>query len=159
MDTADVLQIREALALVERDLQQICQALAALSECHALSTAFIVASGALRSACDTLAGLEIQENTMRQNLDKTSGLIVAEAVMMGLAPKMGRQQANDCVYDCYRTSLETGQSFLSALLENQAIATIASREELVTLVNPKNYIGSAPEIVFRYLQQWPKTFP
>ena len=43
---------------------------------------------------------------MRQNLGMSNGLIVAEAVMMGLAPYIGRQQAHDVVYDACRTVIE-----------------------------------------------------
>ena len=88
-------------------------------EWHALPTAFIVASGALKSARDAMAGLDVRTSAMRANLNETGGLIVAEAVMMGLAPKLGRQRAHDAVYDCCRDSLETGRSFLSTLAENE----------------------------------------
>ena len=121
-------------------------------EWHALPTAFIVASGSLRSARDAMAALDVRENTMRANLEKTGGLIVAEAVMMGLAPKLGRQRAHDTVYDCCRESLETGRSFLSILTESESISAVSTREELETLVNPENYTGSASEMVDRYLQ-------
>ena len=54
-------------------------------EWHALPTAFIVASGGLAAAAEVLEGLEVRPDAMRQVLDTTKGLIVAEAVMMGLA--------------------------------------------------------------------------
>ncbi len=56
------------------------------------------ASGEIRA----WAGLIVDENKMAENLDISRGLIVAEAVMMGLAPQIGRQQAHDVVYDCCR---------------------------------------------------------
>jgi hypothetical protein len=45
---------------------------------------------------------------MKHNLGISKGLIVAEAVMMALAPFTGRQQAHDIVYDACRTVHETG---------------------------------------------------
>ena len=44
---------------------------------------------------------------MKENIYKTNGLIVAESVMMALAPKMGRQIAHDLVYDCCRDQSKT----------------------------------------------------
>src|ERR1700741_759200 len=59
---------------------------------------FTLAGGALAQACFVLEGLEVDADRMRANLDATRGLIVSEAVMMGLAPKMGRDKAHDVLY-------------------------------------------------------------
>src|SRR3546814_11265152 len=68
----------------------------------ALPEAFILSSGALNQARLMLAGLEVDAARMRRNLDMTGGLIVAEAVMMGLAPAIGRQTVHDLVYAACR---------------------------------------------------------
>ena len=47
-----------------------------------------------------------------------AGLIVAEAVMMGLAPHLGRQKAHDLVYAACRTALEQGGSLFDVLAAN-----------------------------------------
>jgi len=49
----------------------------------------------------------VDAERMRRNLDITGGLIVAEAVMMGLAPHTGRNEAHDLVYDACRVAIET----------------------------------------------------
>jgi len=118
----------------------------------AVATAFLSTSGALRAATELLAGLEVDVEAMRQNLDMSGGLIVAEAVMMGLAPKLGRQVAHDAVYECCRESLETGKSFLSALENHPKIAGIADLDQLADLVSPENYLGAAPTMVENYLK-------
>jgi 3-carboxy-cis,cis-muconate cycloisomerase len=122
-------------------------------EWQALPTAFIVASGGLRAARDVLEGLEIRPETMRQVLDTTSGLIVAEAVMMGLAPALGRQVAHDLVYDCCRTALAGNGTFLDALVAEPTIAAVIGRDELAQLVDPANYLGAAPEMARRLLSR------
>ena len=81
----------------------------------------------------------------------TGGLIAAEAVMMGLAPKLGRQSAHDLVYECCRTSLEGGREFLDVLADHPDIGAVMDRDRLSALVDPANYVGSAPEMVDRYL--------
>ena len=122
-------------------------------EWHALPTAFIVASGALRCAYTALAGLEVQEDVMRYNLDITGGLIAAEAVMMGLATNLGRQRAHDMVYECCRESLDSGRSFVEILYERDEIAAVCEQEELEKWVAPANYTGNAPDMARRYLER------
>ena len=71
----------------------------------ALPESFILAAGALAQAKFMLEGLVVDPERMQRNLQATGGLIVAEAVMMGLAPHMGRQVAHDVVYDACREAL------------------------------------------------------
>ena len=120
-------------------------------EWQALPCAFLAASAGLAAARETLAGLEVHPQAMRRNLEASGGLIVAEAVMMGLAPRLGRGVAHDLVYDCCRRALEEGLPFLDALAAEPRIAAAASRQELAALVEPANYLGSAPEMVRRLL--------
>ncbi|WP_420403402.1 3-carboxy-cis,cis-muconate cycloisomerase [Nisaea sp.] len=120
-------------------------------EWHALPTAFIVASGGLAAAAEVLEGLEVRPDAMRKVLDTTRGLIVAEAVMMGLAPHIGRQVAHDVVYDCCRRALAGEASFLDALMEEKAISDTLDRGTVEALTRPENYLGEAPEMVRRLL--------
>ena len=106
----------------------------------------IVASGGLRAARETLEGLEVRPDNMRRVLDTTKGLIVAEAVMMGLAPTLGRQVAHDVVYDCCREALTGDTGFVDALMAKPEIADALSREEVEKLADPANYLGAAPEM-------------
>src|SRR5690606_30307481 len=68
-------------------------------EWSAVPESFLLTASSLHQAAFMLRGLSVDEARMRENLDLTGGLIVAEAVMMGLAPVLGRQQAHDIVYD------------------------------------------------------------
>jgi 3-carboxy-cis,cis-muconate cycloisomerase len=120
-------------------------------EWHALPEAFVVTAGALRHAREMLGGLEVREGAMRRNLNLSGGLIVAEAVMMGLAPHLGRTHAHDVVYECCRDSLEKGISFVDALAAHSEIVGAMKRKQIEKLADPANYLGSAPEMVDRYL--------
>ena len=88
---------------------------------------------------------------MRANLDITRGLIVSEAVMMGLGPHLGRQYAHDLVYDICRKVIATGRPLLDLLAEDKEIAKHMTRAELAKLVDPANYLGVAGEMVDRVL--------
>jgi len=120
-------------------------------EWQALPTAFIIASGGLAAAREVLEGLEVRPQAMRRVLDMTGGLIVAEAVMMGLAPALGRQVAHDLVQDCCRVALTGDTPFLDALAAEPKIAAVIDRAALARLVDPANYLGAAPEMTRRLL--------
>lgn len=129
-------------------------------EWQALPTAFIVASGGLRAAREALQGLEVRPEAMAQNLGVSRGLIVAEAVMMGLAPRLGRQHAHDIVYACCRRALAGKVSFADALLAEPQVAAIFPRAEIESLTDPANYLGAAPEmtraLLARRIQRLPE---
>ena len=73
------------------------------AEWVALPESFVLSAGALHQARFMLGGLIVDPERMARNLDMTDGLIVAEAVMMGLAPHTGRQQAHDIFYAACRS--------------------------------------------------------
>ncbi|HYM98757.1 MAG TPA: 3-carboxy-cis,cis-muconate cycloisomerase, partial [Aestuariivirgaceae bacterium] len=98
-----------------------------------------------------LGGLQVDPARMRANLDITRGLIVSEAVMMGLGPHLGRQRAHDLVYDICRKVIATGRPLLDLLAEDAEISPHMNRDELAKLVDPANYLGQAGEMVDRVL--------
>ncbi len=119
------------------------------AEWMAIPESFILTAGALHQAKFALGGLIVDTVRMRRNLDMTQGLIVAEAVMMGLAPHMGRQQAHDVVYDACRTVNEHGGTLVQALSALPAVTQHLSNSALETLCDPANYLGLAPHMVDR----------
>lgn len=122
------------------------------AEWIAIPESFMLSSAALEQAVYMLNGLEVKPDNMRKNLDMTRGLIVAEAVMMGLAPQLGRQTAHDVVYDACRVANTQNLSLLDALLTNETVTAKLSRKELETLTEPSNYTGLAPVMVDRALK-------
>ena len=117
----------------------------------ALPEIFLLSSGALAQSRDLLAGVQVDAARMRANLDLTNGMIVSEAVMMGLGPHLGRQRAHDLVYDICRQVVATGQPLLDLLAEDKEISRHMNRAELEKLVDPANYLGLAGEMVDRVL--------
>ena len=79
---------------------------------------FLPSAGALAQTRFLLDGPAGRREAMRANLDLTRGLIVSEAVMMGLGPHLGRQYAHDLVYDICRKVVATGRPLLDLLAEN-----------------------------------------
>jgi len=117
---------------------------------------FALTAGALAQGRFVLEGLQVDPARMRRNLDATGGLVVSEAVMMGLGPALGRQRAHDLVYDICREVLRSGRPFLDLLAENPEIAPHMGRAELARLVDPANYLGLCGEMVDRVLAREPR---
>ena len=117
----------------------------------ALPEIFMLAAGALSQTRFLVEGLQVNDKKMRDNLDITKGLIMSEAVMMGLGDKMGRNTAHDVVYDICREVVKTGRPLIDLLAENAEIKKYADRKMLEALVDPANYLGVAGEMVDRVL--------
>jgi 3-carboxy-cis,cis-muconate cycloisomerase len=118
----------------------------------ALPEIFMLSAGALAQTRFVLEGLQVNEKKMRANLDITNGLIMSEAVMMGLGAAMGRNRAHDVVYDICREVVKTGRPLVDLLAEDKEISKHASRKQLEKMVNPANYLGVAGEMVDRVLK-------
>lgn len=120
-------------------------------EWAALPEAFVLASGALAQARFLVEGLRVDPEAMRANMDLTRGLIVSEAVMMGLAPALGRQAAHDLVYEACRIATDERRALLDVLLDMPEVTAKLDRDALAALCEPGNYVGEAPEMVDRLL--------
>jgi 3-carboxy-cis,cis-muconate cycloisomerase len=119
------------------------------AEWIAIPESFILSAGALHQAKFMLGGLVVDEARMAHNLGLTKGLIVAEAVMMGMAPHIGRQQAHDVVYDACRTVNTQGGTLAEALAALPAVTAHFDRATIDRLTDPANYLGLAPQMVDR----------
>jgi 3-carboxy-cis,cis-muconate cycloisomerase len=118
----------------------------------ALPEIFMLSAGALAQTRFLVSGLQVNEKKMRENLDITKGLIMSEAVMMGLGAAMGRNRAHDVVYDVCREVVKTGRPLVDLLAEHKEIGQHASRKQLQKMVDPANYLGVAGEMVDRVLK-------
>jgi 3-carboxy-cis,cis-muconate cycloisomerase len=117
----------------------------------AVPESFGYAAGALHQAEFMMGGLIVDPGRMAANLGMTHGLIVAEAVMMGLAPHTGRNEAHDLVYDACRKAIESDRPLCDVLLETREVAGPLGPEALRRLTDPANYLGAAPAMVYRVL--------
>jgi 3-carboxy-cis,cis-muconate cycloisomerase len=154
------LYIHSTVALVRQHVAALLEAAVADHERStgpweiewiSLPEIFLLASGALAQTRLMLSGLEVDPARMRANLDLTRGMIVSEAVMMGLGPHLGRQRAHDLVYDICRKVATSGEPLLDLLAQDAETSRHLSRAELAKLCDPQNYLGLAGEMVDRVL--------
>jgi 3-carboxy-cis,cis-muconate cycloisomerase len=120
-------------------------------EALALPQAFVLTHGALLHARAVAEGMVADAGRMRQNLEMTHGLIVAEAVMMGLAPHLGRGEAHHVVKHACDVALAEGVSLADALARDAAVGAKLDRAAIERLTDPAGYLGSADAFIDRVL--------
>ena len=115
---------------------------------------FVLSHYILRESIDVVSGLKVYEKNIERNLKLTKGRIMAEAVMIRLVEKgLGRQDAHELVRQCSMQSFEQDQELSAILINNKKIREFLSLKDIETLMNPKNHIGSAIEIVENVLRK------
>lgn len=119
-----------------------------------LPEAFCLAAGALKQSRAVLEGLEVDAAAMRRNIDLTGGLVMSEAVMMGLGPFIGREVAHDLVYDLCRESLADRVPLIDRLAAHPEIARHVDRAALERMLDPAHYLGQSGVMVDRVLARW-----
>ncbi|HEU0215887.1 MAG TPA: adenylosuccinate lyase family protein [Stellaceae bacterium] len=120
-------------------------------EWAAVPEAFGYAAGALSQTNFIAGGLIVDAGGMQRNLGLTHGLIMAEAVMMGLAPQIGRNEAHHLVTDACRKAIANGRPLYDVLMEFPDVAGPLGADKLKALTDPANYLGAAQAMVDRVL--------
>ncbi|MBN8508803.1 MAG: adenylosuccinate lyase family protein [Burkholderiales bacterium] len=116
-----------------------------------LPEAFCLMAGALKQSRFVLEGLQVDAQAMRRNIDMTEGLVMSEAVMMGLGTHIGREYAHDLVYDLCRQAIAEKKPLLDLLVAHPEIAKHVDRKALEGMLDPSNYLGQSGHMVDRVL--------
>jgi adenylosuccinate lyase len=102
----------------------------------------------IKLAIGVIENLRFYPENIRRNLDLLRGLNMGEAVMIELAMRgVGRQEAHEIVRSSAMESHESGKHFKDVLLANPDVANYLSEEDVINLVDPDRYIGTAVEQV------------
>lgn len=111
----------------------------------------LVTSGALGSVVDIAEGLEVDSERMRSNLDITHGLIMAEAVSMKLAEKIGKAEAHKLVEDASKKAVAGKRELKDILLADKEVTAKIKAAEIEKLFDPMSYLGVAQIFIDRLL--------
>lgn len=109
--------------------------------------AFVLISGSLFHAKNILSGLYVDKEQMRKNLEMGGGLLMSEAVMMGLAPKIGKKKAHDLVYEIAGNAYEKSITLKEALNQDEKVGSLLTSSEIDDLLDPINYTGVASKMI------------
>lgn len=98
----------------------------------------------LASGLASLAeGLAVDTRAMADNLERSKGLIVSEAVMMSLATHIGRHHAHQVLYDVAQDTADGGGSFADRLRAHPLVQPLTDRLDIAALLDPARYLGEA----------------
>jgi 3-carboxy-cis,cis-muconate cycloisomerase len=98
-----------------------------------------------------IEGLQVFPERMRQNLELTNGLIMAERVSLALAGTLGRGEAHHLLEEASRTCVDSGRHLKDVLAESVALAGKLDAAELDRLFDPTTYRGASDAIIDRVL--------
>jgi 3-carboxy-cis,cis-muconate cycloisomerase len=135
----------------------------AMGEWHAewdvLPHACQLTGAALAHSLEIFGDLRLFPEAMKRNLGLTDGQIVAEAIMMRLGERIGRQRAHDLVYEACERSIAENASLYTILKASPEISDVLAVEEVRRLLEPTNYVGLAPFFVDQIISNHDVFYP
>jgi 3-carboxy-cis,cis-muconate cycloisomerase len=108
-----------------------------------------ITAGALHRMVETIAGLEVDTDRMRRNLEVTHGLVFAEAVSITLAKHVGKRAAHQIVEAAVRQAVSEKKHLLEILAADLEASRHLSATDLKRLFEPGNYAGMADQFINR----------
>ncbi|CAG0996693.1 partial 3-carboxy-cis,cis-muconate cycloisomerase, partial [Anaerolineae bacterium] len=100
-----------------------------------------------------LKDLQIHEQTMLSNLERTQGFIFAEAVMLALAEKCGKQSAYSLIHEIAMQAQQQNKNFKTALLADNRITAFLSEAELNQLCDVQQCTGACAAMVEQVIER------
>jgi len=94
------------------------------------------------------SNLRVFPERMKENIERSKGIPMAESVMMLLVKKgLARDKAHELVRRCAIKAQVESISLLDVLKKEKEINKLVSEDELKRSLDPESYIGRAEEIV------------
>jgi 3-carboxy-cis,cis-muconate cycloisomerase len=121
------------------------------AEWPTLPSLLLVTSGALAAIVDIAEGLEVDVARMRINLEATHGLIMAEAVAMALAEKIGKSEAHHLVEAASKKAVAEKKDLRDVLAGDTKVTAHLSADRLAKLFEPMAYQGVSQALIDRLL--------
>jgi 3-carboxy-cis,cis-muconate cycloisomerase len=121
-------------------------------EWRVLPDIFTCLSSALLLATSATKNLQVFPDRMLKNCKLDGGLLLAEAAMMHLAPRMGRDQAHKLLYEVCLDARKLDESFEQSLRVNLGEKFDFLFKDFS--FNPADHIGEAPQVALEGVRIW-----
>jgi len=113
---------------------------------------FLVIDQILEDTLKLLSILRVDREAMERNLNLSRGVIMTEAVMIKLVQRgLPRHEAHKILTNISR-NLKPGETLAEALMRDETISKMLSREEIMEALNPRKYLGNYTELIDRALK-------
>jgi 3-carboxy-cis,cis-muconate cycloisomerase len=104
-------------------------------------------AGGTHQMANLLPCLNVNAEKMRANLELTHGLIYAEAVSLSLSEKLNRTSAHKLVETSCRRAQSEKRHLRDILSGDSEVTAILTPENIASLFEPANYLGSANSFI------------
>jgi 3-carboxy-cis,cis-muconate cycloisomerase len=121
------------------------------AEWETLSDVLALTGGAAAAMREVMDGLEVRSGRMRENLDTTGGLLLAENVTTIAEEKIGRLEAHELVEAASRRTFANGSTLREEIMAEPALCDHLTPEEIDAALDPEQYLGSAGAFIDRAL--------
>jgi adenylosuccinate lyase len=125
------------------------------TEWHAIPEATMLAGRAVELLAELAAGLEVDAARMRANLEASGGSVLSEALLLAIAPRIGRDSAHRLIYETSIAARERGQTFIESVRASAAIRAALGDCDLDALLDPARHTGQCAAMVDRVLADEP----
>ena len=121
------------------------------TEWHAIPEATMLAGRAVELLGELASRLEVDAARMRANVDASGGALLSEAVMLALAPRIGRDAAHRLMYDLAIAARASGRTLSDAVRAEAAISAVLDAHQLDALLDVARHTGQCAAMVDRVL--------
>jgi 3-carboxy-cis,cis-muconate cycloisomerase len=129
------------------------------AEWAAIPDLFRYTTRAVEGIRAAVGNLEIDPGKMRDNLDLTSGLVMAESLTTALALKVGRAEAYKIVQAAVKKVSGEGKELRQAILDEPQAREQLSPSEIDRALDPAQYLGSTNVFIDRALAAYHRLEP
>jgi 3-carboxy-cis,cis-muconate cycloisomerase len=103
-----------------------------------------------------LSSLVVKPENMRRNLERASGFVCSESLLMRLSDSMGRDQAHELVGEMCEDARKRGKSLREIAAEEPSVRRHLSADSIESCLAPESYLGETQEIVSRVVASYEK---
>lgn len=119
------------------------------TEWAAIPQLFRSIAAAVREVRGLLEHLEVRPQRMRRNLESGGGVVMAESLMMALAPQLGRDRAHALVEGLVRMAERERTDLRTAAAADPEVRETLSPEAVDAALDPMGYMGMVEPFIRR----------
>lgn len=143
---ANLAKARAAAALSFLDQSETRQGAPWITEWSTIPEMFMLTAATLSRAHGLFTNLIVRPEVMLRQFDDSDLFVMTEAVMMEIAPKIGRTHA----YDLLKSEIKSapaGRSLRVLIKSSPKLLALVGAGNIDRIVDPANYVGVAPDMV------------
>ena len=121
------------------------------AEWNAIPDLFRYTGGAVAHVRRAVCGLEVDHDRMAENLTRSGGVVMSEALAMALAPHVGRPEAQRIVREAAERAVAAGSTLRDSALAHDGIRAVLSPAAVERVLDPTTYLGATDALIDRAL--------